>query len=158
MRGLQGVISFLLAYSAMCSAKESTASLLSKYKVATCLPFWEEAGHARYWKTTVSLRDGSKVSVHGAGFAGANWVFVSYPATGQEDIAAKPYDYVYPLDIRVDPQTDILYVAANGLAGGIWDQTWLFAFDLREHRQIVRRRIRYKDLPAMCPGPGRKSN
>ena len=79
---------------------------------------------------------------------------VSYPATGQQYIAAKPYDYVYPIQIRIDVENDVLYVAANVLAGGFWDQTWLFAFDLRERKQTARRKIRYKDQPAGCSGTG----
>ena len=150
MRLIQSVILVLLACSAVGSPKESTASLIAKYKGAVCLPS-APRGRDLYWDTTVLLRDGSNATVRGTGFTGGD-VVVSYPATGQQYIAAKPYDYVYPLELRVDTQNDILYVVANGLAGGIREQTWFFVFDLRERRQIERRRIHYKDLPAKCPG------
>jgi hypothetical protein len=94
----------------------------------------------------VALRDGSKVTVRGAGIVGGR-LAVSCPPSGQQYIAANPYDYIYPMEIRLDAQHDILYVAASGLAGGLWQQTWLFAFDLREHHSLARRKIRYKQLP-----------
>lgn len=153
MRSLEGVVLILLACSAIGGAEDSTTSLLAKYKAATCLAPRARPGHGVDWNTTLSLRDGTNVIIRGTGFAGGK-VVVSYPATGQEYVAAKPYDYVYPVDIRIDPKTNMLYVAANGLAGGIMEQTWLFAFDLRERQQVARRKIRHDDLPAACSGTG----
>jgi hypothetical protein len=106
----------------------------------------------RRWEATIPLRDGSKAVVVAAAWAGGRAV-VTYPPAKQEYIAAQPGDYIYPVDLRIDTQGDILYVAASGLAGGLLEQTWLFAFDLKERRQIAHRKIRYKDLPADCPGP-----
>jgi hypothetical protein len=131
---------------------DSKSSLLARYRAATCLPFSVGPGKENHWDSAVSLRDGSKVAVTGAGWASGQ-VVVTYLSTNEKCIAAKPHDYIAPVDIRIDNRTDMLYIAASGLAGGVWQQTWLFAFDLKERRQTASRKIRYKDLPAGCPGP-----
>ena len=143
----------LLGCCAVGGCMDSTSSLLAKYRSATCIPFSRGPGHERHWEMTIPLRDGSKAVVGAAAWAGGMAV-VTYPPAKQEYVAARPGDYIYPVDLRIDPQNDVLYVAATGLAGGVWEQTWLFAFDLKERRQIARRKIRYKDLPADCPSPG----
>jgi hypothetical protein len=81
-------------------------------------------------------------------------VAVTYEPGGQRYIAADPYDYIYPMDIRVDNENDILYVAASGLLGGLRQQTWLFVFDLHERKPIARLKVRYKDVSAACPVSG----
>jgi len=78
---------------------------------------------------------------------------VSYPATGRGVMAADPGDYVYPSDVRLDAQNDLLYVKAHGLAGGLSEQTWLFEFDLRGQRIMERRQVRNGILPMECPEP-----
>jgi hypothetical protein len=80
-------------------------------------------------------------------------VTVTDLGSGARFIAANAGDYVYPYDVRVDKQNDRLYVIASGLAGGIWQRTVLFQYDLRMHRQTARRGVRDKDLPKACPGP-----
>ena len=131
---------------------DSKSDLLAKYKAATCLPFSIGRGNESHWESAVSLQDGSRVVVSGAGWASGE-VVVTYLSTNQKCTAAKPHDYIAPVDIRIDNRTDMLYIAASGLAGGVWQQTWLFAFDLKGRRQTESRKIRYKDLPAGCPGP-----
>jgi hypothetical protein len=152
MRWIGGVIGIPLSCLAVWAMTESATSLLAKYKLATCLPYsGGSRAHERSWNTTLSLRDGSKVTVQGAARPGGG-VGVTYDPPGQKYLAARPHDYIYPIDIRVDTQNDILYVAASGLAGGLWEQTWLFAFDLHERKPIARRKIRYQDLPTACSG------
>jgi hypothetical protein len=144
----------LLGFCAIGECMDSTSVLLAKYKSATCISPSTGASRERRWETTISLRDGSKVVVGAAAWAGGRAI-VTYPPAPQEYVAAQPGDYIYPVDLRIDTKGDILYVAASGLAGGLFEQTWLFAFDLKERRQIARRKIRYKDLPAVCSGPER---
>jgi len=154
MRWIGGVVAIPLSCLAVWAMTESADFMLSKYKLARCLPYLGGArGHERAWNTILSLRDGSKVTVEAAARPGGG-VAVTYEQGGQRYIAADPYDYIYPMDIRVDSKNDILYVAASGLVGGLWQQTWLFAFDLHERKPIARSKVRYKDVSATCPGGG----
>jgi hypothetical protein len=107
----------------------------------------------REWKATLSMRDGSQVIVAGAQVPGGI-VGLFYPATGRKFVAANAGDYVYPSDVRVNAQNDFLYVKASGLAGGIWQRTYLFEYDLRQHRLLTRRRVKDSALPDACPDPG----
>jgi hypothetical protein len=156
IRSVSRIASILLAWFATGATNDSTAYLLERYRTATCLPSKINPEGIRVWDSTMALRNESKVSVHAAAFAGGNHVVLSYADTGREDVAAKPYDYVYPIEIRLDPQDDTLYIAANGRVAGVWEQTWFYAFDLRTHRQIARRWIRYRDLPSSCSGTSAK--
>lgn len=42
-----------------------------------------------------------------------------------------PGDYVYPSDLRINPDRSTLFAKASGLAGGISPVTVLFEFDLQ---------------------------
>ena len=145
-----------LAYWATLALQASDDPIVARYQAAICIPF---ASHrvvkprTREWNTTLSLRDGSQVLVSGLQLPGG-WIEVSYPATGQKFVAAKAGDYVHPTDVRINPQNDILYVKATGLVGGIWQRTYLFAYDLRKHRLLTRRRVKDSALPEACPDPG----
>src|SRR5438477_12768682 len=97
----------------------------------------------------MSLRDGSKVIVRGAQVPGGR-ITVSYPPTGRTLVAADPGDYIYPSDVRIDAKNDLLYVKADGLAGGISEQTWLFEYDLRGQRIMERRQVKNGILFAEC--------
>ena len=153
VHALMGVV---LLGACLAAPRNSTESLLAEYKAATCLPLttnleiWPRT--TRSWNATVTLKDGSKVTVKAATMPGG-LVTVSYPASGQQFVAANAGDYVYPYDIRIDNQNDRLYIVASGLAGGIWSRTVLFEYDLAEHRETARRGVRDKDLPKACPGP-----
>jgi hypothetical protein len=78
---------------------------------------------------------------------------VRYLANGRESVAADPGDYVYPSDVRLDARSDLLYVKASGLAGGIRQETWLFEYDLRGQRLMERQQIISDSLPTECPEP-----
>jgi hypothetical protein len=71
--------------------------------------------------------------------------------TGRELEAANAGDYVYPSDVRFNPQTNLLFVKASGLAAGIKHETWLFEYDLLRQRLIERRRVADSALPPECP-------
>ena len=58
---------------------------------------------------------------------------------------------MYPSDVRLDDQNNVLYVKASGLAGGINHETWLFAYDLNGQQLITRKRVGDNALPAECP-------
>jgi len=77
-------------------------------------------------------------------------ISVLYPMSDQELVAVNAGDYVYPADVRVNAQSDLLYVKASGLAGGIWRQTWLFEYDLRGQRLAARQQVANESLPPEC--------
>ena len=108
--------------------------------------------HVREWDTALTLRDGAQVIVKGLDTVSGN-ITVSYPATGRVVVAADPNDYIYPSDVRLDAQHDLLYVKAQGLAVLDGEQTWLFEFDLRGQRIMERRQIKNGILPMECPEP-----
>jgi hypothetical protein len=73
--------------------------------------------------------------------------------THRVSVAANAGDYVYPGDVRMNAQGNLLYVKASGLAGGIWQQTWLFEYDLRAERLVARQQVVDDALPCECPEP-----
>lgn len=146
------VVSAAAAAGSLACAVDSSARPLAGLGLATCLPpRMEPPGNMRSWDTTVFLRDGMEVRVRAASEAGGNAV-VFYPKTGETYVAADPHDYIYPTDVRFSSEDGVLYVVAQGLAAGISQQTWLFAFDLRERRQTARLKIDAKRLPERCSG------
>jgi hypothetical protein len=108
--------------------------------------------HTREWNTLLFLRDGLPVRISGAQVPGGR-IAVSYPGASREFLAADPGDYIYPSDVRLDAQKETLYVKAHGAAGGISEQTWLFAYDLRARRIAERLQVRNEVLPMECPEP-----
>ena len=150
---LRASIWLFFACGVFAARRPSSALMITKYRAATCIPPLSEQlvqQHTRRWKATLSLHDGSKVTVTGAQIAGGR-VTVSYSATGDQYVVADAGDYIYPTDVRIDSQNDLLYVKAQGLAAGVWEQTWLFEYDLRRRRQIARRRVRNSVLSEDCP-------
>jgi hypothetical protein len=142
-----------LVFSLALALQASVDPIITKYKAAACVALSSSPAdpHTRRWKATLSLGDGSQVVVSGACMAGG-MVVAFYPLTGQEYVAANAGDYVYPSDIRFDSQNDLLYVKAAGLAGGIWERTILFEYDLRQHRLLNRRGVKANALPEECSG------
>ena len=105
--------------------------------------------HTREWETPVTLTDGSKVMVVGYQMPGGR-ITARYLTTGRELEAANAGDYVYPSDVRFNAQTNLLFVKASGLAGGITHETWLFEYDLLGQRLIERRPVADTVLPTEC--------
>jgi hypothetical protein len=78
-------------------------------------------------------------------------IVVRYPASGGVVVAASAGDYIYPSDVRIKAQSDLLYIKASGLAGGMRQQTWLFEYDLRSERLLLRQQVGDSGLPTECP-------
>jgi len=95
------------------------------------------------------LPSGMKVNVRGAEMVGGR-VSVRYLPDGPEVVAADAGDYVYPSDVRMSQQGTSLLVKADGLAGGIHQETWLFEYSLERRRLITKSRIDPDVLPAEC--------
>ncbi len=133
----------------------SSGPIITKYSAAACIAFsaiQPGFSHVREWDTALTLRDGAQVIVNGSDTPSGH-VTVSYPAAGRVVVAADPNEYIYPSDVRLDAQNELLYVKAEGLALLDGDQTWLFEFDLRKQRIVQRTRVRNGILPMECPEP-----
>jgi hypothetical protein len=66
---------------------------------------------------------------------------------GRVYTAARPGDYIYPKDVRFDAREELLYVKADGLAGGMYRETLLFEYDLRSQRLLAHGRVDNNILP-----------
>jgi hypothetical protein len=137
-----------------CDHPLSQGPIVDGYKAAACIPVSANrkvrGPHTREWETPVTLSDGSKVMVVGYQMPGGR-ITVRYVATARELEAANAGDYVYPSDVRFNAQTNLLFVKASGLAGGITQETWLFKYDLLGQRLIERQRVADSVLSTECP-------
>jgi hypothetical protein len=106
--------------------------------------------HTREWNTPLTLKAGEKVIIRGTQSPGGR-IEVEYANSGFRKIAADAGDYVYPADVRLDSQNDLLYVRASGLAGGMNYETWLFKYDLVKQRQVTKQLVSDRVMPAECP-------
>jgi hypothetical protein len=133
------------------------AEVIDRYKAATCIPFSAKPSitpHTREWDTPLILRGGLRVIVSGADAVGGR-IVVKYGYNDQinnrVEVAADAGDYVYPSDVRLNANNELLYVKASGVAGGISHETILFEYDLRGRRLARRQRVANDGLPAECP-------
>jgi hypothetical protein len=106
--------------------------------------------HTREWDTPITLRDGTRVIVKGTQSPGGR-IEVRYTNSGVRKVAADAGDYVYPSDVRVSSQNNLIYVKASGLTGGINHETWLFEYDLDNQRLVTKQLVSDDVLPAECP-------
>ena len=144
----------LACYMSSCVPPSSTDPLIERYIAATCVHVSANPKiqpHTREWDRNVSLRDGSSVTVSGAQVPGGR-IRVAYPS-GPLIEAADPGDYIYPNDVRMDSQKDLLYIRAEGLAGGLSLQIWLFEYDLHGQRILARLQVERNALPPVCADP-----
>jgi len=134
------------------SNAKSTRALIANYTLAKCVPFAAKptiVPRTRQWQSVLQLRDGSSVTVKGPQIP-AGIVTVSFGTSDQPYVAANAGDYVYPTDIRIDPQAELLYIRADGLVAGITRETVLFEYDLRRRTLITRIRVQPTELPDEC--------
>ena len=120
----------------------SESPVIDRYKAATCIPFLSNP-------KVVALSDGMRVLIRGERAPGGR-IVVRYLKNDEEVVAVRPGDYIYPVDVRLDSLHDHLYVRASGLAAGIWQQTWLFQYDLRSKRLIAKEQVVDDVLPIEC--------
>jgi hypothetical protein len=131
--------------------------LINAYRTADCVtPSFAKGVQppTRGWGAPIALAGGSKATVHGAEMVGGN-VSIRYEPDGLEVVAAQPGDYIYPNDVRLNSSRDRLYVKASGAAAGIWQETWLYEYDLLKRQQVRRDRVHPDALPSACPMPQR---
>ena len=106
----------------------------------------------RGWDTTIRLASGAKAAISGADMVSGN-ITLRFEVDGAQVVAVQPGDYIYPKDVRLSQSRDRLFVKASGLAGGIWDETWLYEFDLLERKRVRKNRVDADVLPPDCPIP-----
>jgi hypothetical protein len=138
-----------------CSRPSTNSPLFGKYAAAACVPFSatpKVQPYAREWDTVPVLSDGTQVTISAAQTPGRG-VGVQYGGSETWEFAAAHRDYVYPADIRIDGGNDLLYTKTSGWAGGIWHETWLFEFDLRQRRISNSALVADKALPGECRDP-----
>ena len=141
----------LIGSSVACAVGTAYAPIIDEYKEASCVPVSvvrRVQPHTREWDSRLAF-EGGQILVTGAQIPGGR-IAVSGPASNHDIIAADPGDYIYPSDVRFNPQPGILYTKAHGFAGGLREQTWLFKYDLRRHEITERTQIRNGILPAEC--------
>jgi hypothetical protein len=131
--------------------------MIDRFKVAACV---SPNGHPdfpsseRAWNQVVQTSNGQKVTI--VGFQGPGARVVIQSPSGKQVEVASPGDYIYPMDVRYDFGDQILYVRADGLAGGISKETWLFAYDISKARQTARMEVDPRSMPPVCPSSARK--
>lgn len=152
--GLQlSVIGLVLAcLTGGCRSPISHSELIERYKAASCIPVSQDDSpvHTRVWKTALTLTDRSKVMVVGTQSPGGR-IDIDYLDQGRSVVAANAGDYIYPSDVRVNRQRNLLYVKAAGLGGGIWEETWLFEYGIGDQKSLGRQKVAPSALPTECP-------
>ena len=149
----QVVVYCAIACLSACRGPVSKAPIIEQYRAAACIPFSANphiTPSTREWETPLTLTDGSKVLVRGADATGGI-ITVKYLDSGKEAVAANAGDYVYPTDVRINNQKDLMFVKASGQAGGLDHKTWLFEYDLRAQRLLSRLQVQDSALPPECP-------
>jgi len=137
-----------------CQRPLSRGPIIDAYKAAACIPVSAnrkvQGPHTREWEIPLTLSDGTQVMVIGAQMPGGRITVRNLP-TGRESEAANAGDYVYPSDVRLNAQRNLLFVKASGLAAGINHETWLFEYDLLGQHLVERRLVKDTALPTECP-------
>jgi hypothetical protein len=153
MRRLVAVfVSVVLLSGSSCHNPARSGRLIEAYKRATCVAPTLANGvrpDTRGWDTPVEIVGGAKATVEGAQMVGGR-VTLHYLPDGPSVPAAVPGDYVYPADVRINDGHDRLYVKASGSAGGIWEETWLYEYDLKNRRQVRKQLVDPSVLPEEC--------
>lgn len=145
--------SVILVSGMSCVKPARSGALIEAYGKADCvMPIiapWVVSPPTRGWDATVTIPGGSKATIKGAQMVSGR-IEVRYEADGQLQTAAKPGDYVYPSDVRLNAALGRLYVKASGLAAGIWHETWLYEYDLQKRKQLTKRRVDPAVLQPEC--------
>jgi hypothetical protein len=145
------VLLAIIMGSVACNRPTRKSPVIEKFRTARCIA---PNGHpnfpssSRAWNQQLKIRTGEVLTIIGFQGPGSR-VFISRE-NGREFEVANPGDYIYADDVRYDDSTEILYVRAQGLAGGISKETWLFTFDINRAQQTARLKVDPDVLPPVC--------
>jgi hypothetical protein len=146
-------LAVLLFCPVACSRKATSGPIIDRYRLATCVAPLTAPKRitplTREWDAVISLRDGASVTVFGYQAVGGS-IELRYSPSGVHEVAASSGDYVYPTDVRVSADDRVLYVKTSGLGAGIWQETWLFEYDLADRKQLGRVQVDPSVLPPEC--------
>jgi len=148
------MIAALASAISLCSCRTPTSNspIIGKYIAAECIPFSVHPivyPHTREWDYTMVLSNGVNTRIQGAQSVGGR-ITVSYGPQREFVVAANPGDYIYPSDVRMNRRDEILYVKAQGPAGGLAVETWLFEYNLKTRTILGRVQITNNILPEEC--------
>lgn len=127
--------------------------LIDLYTSAHCVPLSTSSTvvpPVREWDAMLRTSQGRVVRV--SGWQAVSGRIVARDETGATHVVADAGDYVYPEDVRTSREGDTVFVKARGLAGGLFDETWLFAYDLLRFKETGKIRVEPTALPPRCPG------
>jgi hypothetical protein len=149
------LISLLLLTVLSCQRPARSGRLIEMYRNADCVtPSFAKGVQppTRGWDATITIIGGSKATIQGVDMVSGT-IDIRYEPDGPSLEAVDPGDYIYPSDVRVNASRDRLYVKAQGSAAGIWEETWLYEYDLRNRKQAAKQLVHPDVLPAECPMP-----
>jgi len=129
-----------------------SGTIIDQYRSAECVTPGIAEGvlpATRGWDVSLEMADKLTVRIKAGEHVGGN-VVVRHLPDGQYLIIVPPQDYIYPNDVRVDRGRDMLYVKASGLAAGIWSETWLYEYDIRQRKVLSRVLVDPAVLPPEC--------
>ena len=135
-----------------CSRPIRSGALIDAYRTATCVePIFVRSIEppVRGWDANVVVSGGANARIQGRTMVWGE-ITIRFDADGREVVAVDPGDYIYPRDVRLNGAKDRLYVKASGAAAGIWEETWLYEYDLRHRRQLRKNRVQPAALPPEC--------
>lgn len=128
--------------------------LIAGYESADCIPVRfapRVTPPTRSWDDLITLSSGQIVHISGTAFPGG-WIDVRYQSDGAAFVAVNPWDYMAPVDVRIDHAKNSLFLKESGVPASPFSrpQTWLFEFDLIHRKQIARAKIDPAVLPHEC--------
>jgi hypothetical protein len=138
-----------------CGRPLRSGVLIDAYRAADCVGPTFARGvkpPTRGWDTRIAIAGGSAAIVEGADMVSGD-IRLRYEPDREEIVAVDPGDYISPHDVRLNRSRDRLYVKARGAAAGVWQQTWLYEYDLLNRREVRRNRVHPDALPPECPMP-----
>lgn len=106
------------------------------------------------WSQAVQVRPGLSVTLMARCCIGGRFEALYSDETAPREVG-RPGDYVYPMDLRVDLNQMRAYGMASGLAGGIFQTTVIYEYDLVQRRAISKIEVdpRLLPAPAIPTGP-----
>jgi hypothetical protein len=153
------VVVFSIFTSCLVSCQQHPAALRSgyiieQYQSAECVsPFNDKSispgNRTRAWDTDLEVIDKIKIQIRAFESVGGQ-VNIRYLPDGRDLTIVPPRDYVYPMDIRINRKHALLYAKTDGLAAGIWRETWLYVYDLRHHKLLSHVLVDPAVLPSDC--------